>query len=275
MSNKFITIYGQKIRYTEVGSGPVVVLLHNLGGDLSDWDKTIPSLSQKYRVIAFDQIGAGQSDKPLINYRPATWVDFLNGVYEGLKINSASLVGHSMGGAVAASFALGHTEKVKQLVLVDAGYAYAIPQVPDLHQLGHVPGTLRLLNPSTLEQMQQSLALAFYDRKTYASDAAIDKAFAGSMLGAYAQQRFIESFIRHEDVLDNKLSEIKQPTLIIWGREDRWTPVALGERFKREIPNSELLIVEQCGHFPNIEQADQFNAVVMKFLDGANPSSPG
>ncbi len=271
--DKFITIYGQKIHYIEVGSGPVVVLLHNLGGDLSDWNKTIPPLSEKYRVIAFDQIGAGQSDKPFINYRPATWVDFLNGVYKGLKINSASLVGHSMGGAVAASFALAYPEKVERLVLLDAGYGYGIPQVSDPTSKGHVPGTLQLLNPSTLEQMQQSLALAFYDQKTYVSDTAIDKAFAGSMLGAYAQQRFIESFIRHEDVLDNKLGGIRQPTLIIWGREDRWTPVALGERFKREIPNSELLIVEKCGHFANIEQADQFNAVVNKFLGGANPSS--
>lgn len=75
-SDKFLTVYGQKIHYVEVGSGPVVILLHNLGGDLSDWDKTVTPLSQKYRVIAFEQVGAGQSDKPFINYRPATWVDF-------------------------------------------------------------------------------------------------------------------------------------------------------------------------------------------------------
>jgi pimeloyl-ACP methyl ester carboxylesterase len=126
---------------------------------------------------------------------------------------------------------------------------------------------LQLLNPSTLEQMQQSLALAFYDQKTYVSDVAIDKAFTGSMLGAYAQQRFIESFIRHEDVLDNKLGGIRQPTLIIWGREDGWTPVALGERFKRDIPGSKLLAIDRCGHFANVEQADQFNAAVMEFLN--------
>ena len=137
----------------------------------------------------------------------------------------------------------------------------------DPNQLGHIPGTLRLLNPSTLEEMQQALTLAFYDLKTYVTTAAIDKAFTGSMLGAYAQQRFIESFIRHEDVLDDKLGGIEQPTLIIWGREDNWTPVSLGERFKREIPNSELLIIEQCSHFANIEQTDQFNTAVMKFLD--------
>ncbi len=272
MANKFIAVYGQKIHCVEVGSGATVILLHNLGGDVSNWDKTIPTLSKKYHVIAFDQIGAGQSDKPFINYRPATWVDFLNRVYEELKINSASLVGHSMGGAIAASFALAHPEKVERLVLLDAGYGYAIPEVSDLNKLGHVTGTLQLLNPSTREQMQQALTLAFYDQKTYVSNPTIDKAFAGSMLGAYAQQRFIESFIRHEDVLDNKLGGIKQPTLIIWGREDRWTPVSLGERFKREIPGSELLIIEKCGHFANIEQADQFNAVVMKFLGGGNPS---
>ena len=268
--DNFLTVYGQKIHYVEVGKGPIIILLHNLGGDLSDWDKNRDVLAQKYRVIAFDQIGAGQSDKPLINYRPATWVDFLEGVYKGLKINSASLVGHSMGSAVAASFALAHPEKVERLVLLDLGYGYAIPEVSDPTSKGHVPGTLQLLNPSTLEQMQQSLALAFYDQKTYVNDAAIAKAFAGSMLGAYAQQRFIESFIRHKDVLDNKLGGIKQPTLIIWGREDRWTPVALGERFKRDIPGSKLLVIDRCGHFANVEQADQFNAAVMEFLSGAN-----
>lgn len=268
--DKFLTVYGQKIHYVEVGKGPVVILLHNLGGDLSDWDKNRDVLAQKYRVIAFDQIGAGQSDKPSINYRPATWVDFLLGVYKGLKINSASLVGHSMGGAVAASFALAHPEKVERLVLLSAGYGYAIPEVSDPYQFGHVPGTLQLLNPSTLEQMQQSLALAFYERQAYVSDAAIDQAFAGSLLGAYAQQRFIESFIRYEDVLDHKLGGIRQPTLIIWGREDRWTPLALGERFKRDIPGSKLLVIDRCGHFANVEQADQFNAAVMEFLSGAN-----
>lgn len=274
--DKFVTVYGQKIHYEEVGSGPVVVLLHNLGGDLSDWDKTIPLLSQKYRVIAFDQIGAGQSDKPFINYRPATWVDFLEGVYKELKINSASLVGHSMGGAVAAAFALKHPEKVERLVLFDSGYGYTIPEVSNPQQLGHVPGTLQLLNPSTREQMQQSLALAFYDRKTYVSDAAIDKAFAGSMLGAYTQQRFIESLIRHEDVLDDKLGGIRQPTLIVWGREDGWTPVALGERFNRDIPGSRLLVIERCGHFANVEQAEQFNVAITNFLSETNaPTKSG
>ena len=268
MMDKFITVYGQKIHYVESGSGATVILLHNMGGDVSDWDKTIPALSKKYHVIAFDQIGAGQSDHPLINYRPATWVNFLEGIYRELKIERASLVGHSLNGSVAALFALKQPEKVDRLVLVDAGYGYAIPQVSDSRLLGHAPGTLPLLNPSTLEQMRQAARLAFYDQKTYANDTAIDKMFASSIRGGYTQQRFIESIMRREDVLDNQLGQIRQPTLIVWGREDGWTPLALGNRFQQEIPGSKLLVLDRCGHFATIEKPDQFNAAVMTFLDG-------
>lgn len=266
--DKFITVYGQKIHYLEAGSGSVVILLHALGADTSDWSKVIAPLSEKYHVIAPDQIGAGKSDKPLINYRPATWVDFLEGLYKELKIERATLVGHSMGGATAAAFALRYPEKVLCLVLVDAGYGYAIPEIADPRLLGHNPGTLQLINPSTREQVCQLLALVFYDQKTYASDAAVDQTFAGVAGGAYTQQRFIESIILREDVLDNRLSEIKQPTLIIWGREDGMAPIALGERFKREIPGSQLLVIDKCGHSPNIEQANQFNSALMEFLAG-------
>jgi pimeloyl-ACP methyl ester carboxylesterase len=126
--DKFVTVYGQKIHYLEAGSGSVVLLLHGLGSDTSDWSKVIAPLSKHYRVLAPDQIGAGQSDKPFINYRPMTWVDFIGGFYQALKIEHASLVGHSMGGATAAMFAIAHPEQVERLVLVDAGYGYAIPE---------------------------------------------------------------------------------------------------------------------------------------------------
>lgn len=99
-------------------------------------------------------------------------------------------MGHSLGGAVAANFALARPEKVERLVLVAAGYGYALPEVSDPRQNGHVPGTLQLINPSTLEQVRQLLAIVFYDRETYASDTAIERTFAGSARGAYAQQRF-------------------------------------------------------------------------------------
>jgi pimeloyl-ACP methyl ester carboxylesterase len=262
IAEKFATVYGAKIRYQEAGSGPVVILLHGLGGDASNWASTIGPLSQKYRVIAPDQIGFGRSDKPMINYRVGTLVDFLDGFYKELKIERASLVGNSLGGWAAAAFALAHPEKVERLALVDAA-GFAITGDLD-------PRVLNGLNPSTRDAVKQIMSLVFYNKQVYASDAAIDMLFARKMTAGdgYTIQRFIDSITRGEDTLDNRLGQIKQPTIIIWGREDGLTPLAMGERFKKEIAGSELFIIEKCGHVPQLEKAAEFNAALMKFLGG-------
>ncbi len=265
--DKVVTVYGVKIHYREAGSGPVVILLHGLGADNSSWAMNIDALAKHFRVIAPDQIGFGKSDKPMINYRIQTLVDFLDGFYKELKIERASLVGNSLGGFAAASFALAHPEKVERLVLVDAA-GYSLPKETD-------PRTLSALNPSTLEDTRQILSLVFYNKKLFLNDANVAMFFARKMTAGdgYTVQRFIESIGRGEDVLDDHASKIKQPTLIVWGREDMLTPLAMGERFKKDIPGSELLVIEKCGHVPQIEQTAQFNAAVIKFLGGSESAS--
>jgi len=262
-TDKWATVFGQKIHYIEAGSGPVVILVHGLGGDVSNWAPTIGPLSQKYRVIALDQIGFGKSDKPLINYRVGTLVDFLDGFYKQLGITRASLVGNSLGGWTVAAYALAHPDKVDRLVLVDAA-GFAITGDLD-------PRVVNGLNPSTRDAIKQVMGLVFYNKELFASDAAVDAFFARKMSAGdgYTIQRFIDSIVRGEDTLDNKLSAIKKPTLVVWGREDGLTPLALGERFKKEISGSELLVIEKCGHVPQLEKAAEFNAGLMKFLVGS------
>ncbi|MFP5262360.1 MAG: alpha/beta fold hydrolase [Blastocatellia bacterium] len=261
-ADKFATIYGAKIHYLEAGSGPAVILLHGLGGDVSNWFATIGPLSEKYRVIVPDQIGFGRSDKPMINYRVGTLVDFLDALYKELKIERATLVGNSLGGWTAAAYALAHPDRVERLVLVDAaGFALT----------GDVnPRTLNGLSPSTLEGAKQLLAQIFYNKQMFGSDAAAGLMLTRRMMAGdgYTIQRFIDSIVNGEDVLDKRLSAIKQPTLIIWGREDLLTPLAMGERFKKEINGSELLVIEKCGHVPQLEKSAEFNAALMKFIGG-------
>jgi 2-hydroxy-6-oxonona-2,4-dienedioate hydrolase len=261
-ADKFATIYGAKIHYLEAGSGPAVILLHGLGGDVSNWFATIGPLSEKYHVIVPDQIGFGRSDKPMINYRVGTLVDFLDALYKELKIERATLVGNSLGGWTAAAYALAHPDRVERLVLVDAaGFALT----------GDVnPRTLNGLSPSTLEGAKQLLAQIFYNKQMFGSDAAAGMMLTRRMMAGdgYTIQRFIDSIVNGEDVLDKKLSAIKQPTLIIWGREDLLTPLAMGERFKKEITGSELLVIEKCGHVPQLEKSAEFNAALMKFIGG-------
>lgn len=262
IADKTATVYGAKIHYQEAGTGPVVILLHGLGGDSSNWASTIGPLAQKYRVIVPDQIGFGRSDKPMLNYRVATLVDFLDGLYKQLGIARASLVGNSLGGFTAAAFTLAHPEKVERLVLVDAA-GFAVPKDFDAH-------TAEALNASTREQVKMLLPLVFYNKALYAGDAAVDMMLTRRVTAGdgYTIQRFIDSIVRGDDVLDGRLGGIKQPTLMIWGREDGLTPLAMGERFKKEIAGSELFIIDKCGHVPQIEKSAEFNTALLKFLSG-------
>lgn len=264
---KEVMIYGQKIRYVEAGTGgggggaQTVILLHGMGGSGANWTRNIDPLAEKYRVIAPDQVGFGQSDKPAINYRLGTYVDFLDRLYHELKIERATLVGNSMGGWVAALYALARPERVERLVLVDAA-GFAPPRDFDVKQLA-------MMNPSTREGMRRLASLVFYNKQLYATDEAIDLMLTQRMMAGdgHTIRSLMDSIERGEDMLDGRLGAIKQPTLLIWGRQDGLSPLSPGgERFKREIPGSELIVIEECGHMPMIEKAAEFNAALLKFL---------
>ena len=258
---KEAVVFGTKIHYLEAGSGPVVILLHGLGGSSQNWALNITPLAQKFRVIVPDQIGFGDSDKPLIHYRVGTYVDYLDQFCKQLKIERASLVGNSMGGWIAAAYTVAFPDHVDRLVLVDAA-GYAPPPNFDYR-------TLYGLNPSTRAGMKQVAARVFYN-KLFQSDALIDAAMAARITAGdgYTITSMIESITRGEDFLDNRVKTIKQPTLLVWGRQDGLTPLADGERFKKEIPNSTLLVIDECGHVPQFEKASEFNAALLKFLQG-------
>jgi 2-hydroxy-6-oxonona-2,4-dienedioate hydrolase len=260
-ANKEVVVFGTKIQYLEAGSGPVVILLHGLGGSSQNWALNIAPLAQKFRVIVPDQIGFGKSDKPFIHYRIGTYVDYLDQFCKELKIERASLVGNSMGGWVGAAFTIAYPNRVDRLVLVDAA-GYAPPANFDYR-------TLYGLNPSTRAGMKQVAALVFYN-KLFQSDALIDAAMAARFTAGdgYTITSMIESITRGEDFLDNRVKTIKQPTLVVWGRQDGLTPLADGERFKKEIPSSTLLVIDECGHVPQFEKAAEFNAALLKFLQG-------
>jgi len=256
---KEITIFGQKIHYLEAGSGPNLILLHGLGGSSQAWQFNIGPLAEKYHVFVPDQIGFGKSDKPLVNYRVRTYVDFLDQFCKQLKIERATLVGNSMGGWIAAIYAATYPDRVDKLVLADAA-GYAPPKDFDTR-------TFFGLNPTTREGMKILVAKVFYN-KAFLSDAAIDQAMAARLAAGdgYTIKSITESIIRGEDYLDDVVKTIKQPTLIVWGRQDGLLPLSDAERFHKDIAGSTLVVIDQCAHVPNVEKPGEFNAAVLKFL---------
>ncbi len=260
-TSKEILVFGQKIQYVEAGSGPTVILLHGLGGSSQVWQFNIAALAEKYHVVVPDQIGFGKSDKPFVNYRIRTYVDFLDQFCKQLKIERATLVGNSMGGWIAAMFTASFPDRVDKLVLEDAA-GYAPPKDFDTRVYWG-------LNPTTREGMKVLLAKVFYS-KAFQTDAFIDQSIAARLAAGdgYTINSVTESIVRGEDFLDDIAKTIKRPTLIIWGRQDGLVPLAEGERFNKDIAGSKMIVIDQCGHVPNIEKPGEFNAAVLKFLAG-------
>jgi len=258
---KTIAVFGQAIKYWDVGSGPVVVLVHGLGSakDL-DWARVVAPLSQKYRLLVPDQIGFGHSDKPLLDYKIQTYVDFLNEFLRELKIERASLVGESLGGWISALYVVeasggAHLVPVQKLVLVDAAGLQQDKPIPNL-------------NPSTLEDMRKLMKVVFYDT-SWLSEPMLHQIFADKLAkhDGYTVRSILSNPTLASERLDSTLAQIKVPTLVVWGKQDALLPISSGERYAAGIPGARLVSFDQCGHVPPVEKTAEFVTALTTFLD--------
>jgi pimeloyl-ACP methyl ester carboxylesterase len=260
-ADKTITVFGQSIHYFDMGSGPVVVLLHGLGSRKEDWLPVLEPMAQKYRLLVPDQIGFGKSDKPLLDYSIQTYVDFLNEFLRQLKVEKASLVGESLGGWIAGLYAAeisggAHLIPVEKLVLVDAGGLKQDQPLPDL-------------NPSSLAAMRGLMEAVFYDT-SWLSEDALRKIFTDKLAvkDGYTVRSILSNPSRETQRLDDRLGNIKVPTLVTWGKQDKLLPIASGERYAAGIAGAKLVSFDKCGHVPPIEKTEEFVAAVRSFLGG-------
>jgi pimeloyl-ACP methyl ester carboxylesterase len=260
---KQVKVFGVKINYIEAGdaSRPKVILLHGLGGNGGNWQPVIQALAGKYHVFAPDQVGFGKSEKPIIKYRVATFVDFLDKFMAELKIEKAAVVGHSMGGWIAALAAVKYPSRISRLVLTDS--AGIMPKEPVNAE------EIYKLNYSTRDEVRELFKKLLYNPQPFLSDTAVDAAMERMMTAgdSYTIQSLIESVLRDkEDFLNGKLPGIKCPTLIIWGEADGLTKPSDGEELNKGIKGSELVIIKKAGHSPQLEQPIEYNKVLLEFL---------
>src|SRR5438477_3148080 len=259
--DKTISVYGQTVHDFDIGSGPVVVLLHGLGRRKDDWLPVLEPMAQKYRLLVPDQIGFGKSDKPLLDYSVQTYVDFLNEFLRQLKVEKASLVGESLGGWIAALYAAeiggsAHLIPVEKLALVDAAGLKQDTPIPDL-------------NPSSLAAMRGVMEAVFYDTSWLTEDA-LRKIFTDKLAvhDSYTVRSFLGNPTRDKERLDDRLASIKVPTLVTWGKQDKLLPMASGERYAAGIAGAKMVSFDNCGHVPPIEKTEEFLAVLTGFLGG-------
>ena len=255
------------------------ILVHGLGGHIEDWEPNIAALAWGRQVFALDLVGFGRSDKPAGRHSIPFLVEFVNDFMTVKGIPTATLIGESLGGAIALRFALERPDQVEKLVLVDcvgfgrnASLSLRLPTLPILGELLTRPG--RAASARSLRRSLHDPAAvtqARVDQDYELSSLPDAQASLLSTLRASANLWGFKSET-YRPVLDHG-REIRMPTLIIWGAEDRTLPLALGRRGAQILPNAQLHIFDDCGHEPNKEQPEQFNQLVKDFLDDTKPRS--
>jgi pimeloyl-ACP methyl ester carboxylesterase len=271
----YVTIKGCRIRYLTKGSGSPILLLHGLGGFLETWWYNIAPLSKHYRVYALDLPGHGLSDRPKDCYTVGQCTECLLGIIDALQLDTVTLVGHSLGGAIAINITVTAPQRVANLVLVDsAGLSNDVPlafRVTTVPYLGDMVMKLawRLLSEQAVKNLFRNSSLV--SRETLAT---VLKVAQGPGIDAAMLRilRYNVGLIRthNESLMLDKLPLIKAPTLLLHGAEDRIFSLDHAAHAQNLIPNANLVVFPHCGHSPHIEKPAEFNNATIKFLDISN-----
>ena len=268
VAEKDITVLSFNIHYREAGRGRPVILLHGLGGDGSRWARNLRPLAADFRVIAPDQIGFGQSDKPLANYHSGMLAEFLAAFMQAIGIEKASVVGSSMGASAAIYFAVHYPSLLDRLVLVDGGsYSPAASSSPlapvDAHRR-------QIQNGVTFDETREFFELMFYD-KGLLTNKLLEESLVMRLRSAYSIGKMQEAFDRGlGSVTEEEAGKIKARTLIVWGKYDRLLDPAIADRLHATVPGSQKVIIDNAGHLPQLERFSEFNSVVRNFLMSAD-----
>ena len=272
--HKTVSVWGLNIRYVQAGEGPVVLLLHGLAASLLTWYCNIDVLADAgYRVIAPDLPGYGDSDKPgHLDYGPVSAADFVYDFSQELGLERFSMVGSSAGGLIAGLFALEYPAMVERMVLVGSGgfgrklsWFLRVMSIPVLGGLVYQPwlnnkmGVSKYLfyqPPAILEELLPEM-----DRV---------KLLPGART---AMLRSVSSSInlwglRKEAYILERLKGSEVPLMTVWGANDIIIPVSHAAAVRRELPESTVRIIPECGHWPQMEKPGQFNPMLTSFLGG-------
>jgi len=273
-----VTASGVRLRVSEEGAGPAVVLLHGLFVDHSSWSDVTKHLRDEFRLIAPDLPGFGESEKPPASrfpYGVDAFAEAIADMYAGLALGRAAVVGHALGGAVALTLAARHPELVERLVLIDT-LCYDAPL--DLHRrIALMPfiGSLvfkQLLGRAAFRAYVRDAMYAGSDRvpnqriehyyELFNSPAA-----RGSALATLRSTVDTRSIVAHT-------TRIQTPTLVVWGRRDKLYPAGLGQRLAREIRGAGFEVLDG-GHAVHEERPDRVAEILSQFLRAERPSKPG
>ena len=261
-----LRVNGIEMFYLEMGppDAEPLVLIMGWGGDHTAWAFQLPAFSQTYRVIAFDNRGAGQTEAPDAPYSIRGMADDTIGLLDALKVDRAHICGLSMGGLIAQELAFAYPDRVRTLQLhvtlgrLDAWLRFRGESMAWMRALDQrEPFTKMLLSwvlsPSTFDRTPELVQLLIAR--------ALDNPYPTTRVGFERQAQAMEGI----DTL-GRLAQVRMPTLITFGADDIMVPTRFGRELAAHIPHAEVVEIANAGHLHMIEQPEAFNEAVLGFL---------
>jgi len=273
-------LHGRQVAYAEAGSGPVLLLIHGMGGTLENWQVVIELLAREHTVIAPDLPGHGASAPGAGDYSIGALAAGLRDLLVALGHDRATLVGHSLGGGIAMQFAYQFPEATERLVLVSSGGLGS--EVSRVLRAAALPGAKLFIaataGPGRAAGSAVARALGAVGLQPKPDLAEVGRAYA-SLADPEHREAFLATLRsvvgtggQRVNAADRLYLTEGVPVLIIWGERDPIIPVRHGEDACRAMPGSRLEIFDGAGHMPQLEEPGRFVAVVSRFLSETEPS---
>ena len=259
----FIKANGINIYYEQQGEGPDLVIINGLSGDHLSWELMLPILAKHFRVLTFDNRGAGQTDVPDEPYSIKQMADDTAALMQALSINEAHITGHSMGGQIAQQLAIHHADKVQKLMIVCSfvqPYARATRWIELTHKQ-----MLAGVDPALI---LEAAVIYCFSPHFVAQCKNIDDYIARSLNNPYPQSpigfaRQYQACVAYNGL--ESLSRISKETLVIAGEDDILTPVFCSEAITARIANAQLKVLAGA-HMPNLEQPENLSHILLEFV---------
>jgi pimeloyl-ACP methyl ester carboxylesterase len=278
---KELTLHGHRVAYRSAGSGPAIVLVHGITSTSATWERVMPYLAARFTVIAPDLLGHGQSAKPRGDYSLGAYASGVRDLMVTLGHESATFVGHSLGGGVVMQLAYQFPERCERLVLVDSG------------GLGREVSLL--LRAATLPLSEVVLPL-LASARLLDSGRAVGRMLgrlglqAGTDIGELARghasladpearaafvhtlRTIVEPGGQRVNASDRLYLAENIPFMLVWGDRDPIIPVEHGIAAHELVPSSRLEIFEGAGHFPHLDDPQRFLDVLLDFIESTEPA---
>ena len=259
--SKWVKVAGHRVHFYVEGpaDGPVVMLIHGLGGRSDDWSNLAPYFAKAgFRVYLPDLPGYGRSEQPAdFSYSVPDEAEAVVGFMDALGLKQVDLGGWSMGGWIVQLVTGEHPERVRKLMLFDSAGLYEKPEWDTGLFIPHAPAELDKLDVLLMPNPPKVPGFIARD------------VLRLSGKNGWVIRRALDTMLTGKDATDKLLPELKMPVLIVWGSDDKITPLSQGERMHKLVPQSRLEVIAGCGHLAPNQCAAQMGPRVVEFVKGS------